>query len=69
MEEVRLEELPVGAPGGRGRFPSLEQRAPVGMRVRNWVRGRGQGRVVAWGVIGVVVLGLVLGLGIGLGRR
>ncbi|KAL5350877.1 hypothetical protein ACLOAV_004448 [Pseudogymnoascus australis] len=34
--DVRLEELPVGAPGARGgrtgRFPSLETRAPWGMR-------------------------------------
>ncbi|OBT86488.1 hypothetical protein VE02_04911 [Pseudogymnoascus sp. 03VT05] len=82
MEDVRLEELPVGAPGGGrgqgrggirapGRFPSLEERAPWGMRVRNWARGRGRGRgrVVAWGVSGVVVVGLVVGLGVGLGRK
>lgn len=74
MEDVRLEELPVGAPGARGgrtggRFPSLETRAPWRMRVRNWVRGRGRGRVVAAGVGGVVVVGLVVGLGAGLGTR
>ncbi|OBT61040.1 hypothetical protein VE03_09150 [Pseudogymnoascus sp. 23342-1-I1] len=74
MEDVRLEEVPVGAPGGGrggrtgGRFPSLETRAPWGMRVGNWVRGWGRRRVVASGVGGVVVVGLVVGLGVGFGR-